>query len=84
MSPRALHTLSRELPIVWPRQIAQFLALEQNVTARKVALYWRRDHTSIRHSRRVVMNVIATDPKEKARIQMLRDELGMSGHLTGD
>lgn len=67
---------TRVREIVIPRQVAMyFIRKYTNLTIMRIALMFKRDHTSVIHSLTTVENLMATDPEYRQKIQHLTNIL---------
>jgi len=72
--------LTREHRVTRPRQVAMYLALE--LTAQSfpaIGRAFRRDHTTVMYSVRVLPAYLASDAALRARVERLRRDLGGEG-----
>lgn len=72
-----LHSKTRKMPVVWPRQVAMYISY--NLTAQSswaiAREFNKRSHVTVLCACRAVRNRMATEPDTRAEIEALMKEL---------
>ena len=83
LSPEELVSTTRTARVIWPRQVAMYLARE--LTEESLPAIGRqfggRDHTTVLHAHRRTEKRIAANPALRTAVDQLRARLGATGDL---
>lgn len=76
VTPDEILSPSRKGPLIWPRQVAMYLAtLTTNKSLLQLGRSFRRDHTSIIHARNKARRAVEGDARFADEVEILRAQL---------